>query len=132
MAVAALAQNEVVGVWLTQDQDAHVEIYKEGNKYYGKVVWLKVPNDEQGKPRTDIHNDDEKLRNRPIMGLVVMKDFVYDPEDKEWVDGTVYDSKSGNTYSGYLKMLDNGNLYMKGYILGMRFLGRSNEWTRVK
>lgn len=61
-----------------------------------------------------------------------MEGFTYDAAEKEWVDGTIYDTKSDDTYSAYLKLLPNGKLCMKGYIMDMRFPGRSNEWTRVK
>ena len=35
----------IIGKWLNEDQDAHVQIYKESGKYYGKIVWLKEPNE---------------------------------------------------------------------------------------
>jgi uncharacterized protein (DUF2147 family) len=42
--------DDILGVWLNEDKDAHVEIYKEGNKYFGKIIWLKNPiDDETGK-----------------------------------------------------------------------------------
>lgn len=123
----------VVGIWKTQDGDAHIQIYKGGNgKYYGKIHWLEKPNDAAGKPRTDIDNPDESKRSRALMGLNIMNNFSYDAASKEWTGGTVYDSKSGNTYDGYLKLQADGTLYMKGYVMGMRWLGRSNIWTRIK
>lgn len=127
-----VAGDEIIGVWLVQDKDAQVRIYRATNgKYYGKVYWLKEPNNDEGKPRVDINNPDESMRNTPIMGKVIMKDFSYDPEEKEWVDGTIYQSQTGKTYTGYMEMNDDGTLYMKGFVMGMRFLGKSNIWTRV-
>ena len=38
--------DDILGMWLNEDKDAHVDIYKEGDKFYGKVVWLKDPIDE--------------------------------------------------------------------------------------
>ncbi len=124
--------DDIIGVWLVQDKDAQVRIYRAANgKYYGKVHWLQTPNDDNGKPRTDTNNPDASLRNTPIMGKVIMKDFRYDPAAKEWVDGSIYQSQTGKTYTGYMEMNADGTLYMKGYVMGMRFLGKSNIWTRV-
>lgn len=41
----------VLGKWLNEDKDARIEIYKEGNSYFGKIVWLKEPNEEDGTPK---------------------------------------------------------------------------------
>lgn len=42
----------IVGVWKTGEGTAMVRIYKNGDKYQGKIVWLKEPNDpEQENPR---------------------------------------------------------------------------------
>lgn len=120
----------ILGKWLNEDKDAHVEIYKEDGKYYGKVVWLKDPIDEvTGKPKLDDENSDPVLQKRPIMGLVLLKDFVYDG-DGEWEDGTIYDPKNGKTYSCYMRFGDAQTLKIRGYI-GISWIGRNTYWTRV-
>jgi uncharacterized protein (DUF2147 family) len=44
----------LVGVWKTGEGNALVRITKNGDKYQGKIVWLKEPNDpETGKPKVD-------------------------------------------------------------------------------
>ena len=126
------AGDQIIGVWLVQDKDAQVRIYRAANGlYYGKVHWLQNPNDDNGNPRADVNNPDQALRSTPIMGKVIMKDFRYDPKSKEWVDGSIYQSQTGKTYTGYMVMNADGTLYMKGYVMGMRFLGKSNIWTRI-
>jgi len=126
--------NDIVGVWLTQDKDSHVEIYKDGNKYFGKIIWLETPNDSiTGKPKLDDKNEDPALQSRPVMGMKLLKNFVFDGED-EWESGTIYDPKKGKTYSCYMKFPDNNNkdlLKIRGYI-GFSLLGRTVYWTRVK
>ncbi|MDX5321854.1 MAG: DUF2147 domain-containing protein [Bacteroidota bacterium] len=32
--------DDVIGVWLTGKKTAHVEIFKTGKYYYGKIVWI--------------------------------------------------------------------------------------------
>ncbi len=129
-----VSADDVIGVWLNEDKDAHVEIYKEGNKFYGKIIWLKTPIDEEtGKPKLDNKNEDESLRTRPVMGLLLLKDFVFDGDD-EWEDGEIYDPKSGKTYSCYMEFPDEdnkNNLKIRGFI-GISILGRTTYWTRVK
>jgi hypothetical protein len=31
------AQNEIPGTWLSENEDAKIEMYKSGNKYFGKI-----------------------------------------------------------------------------------------------
>jgi len=126
--------DDILGVWLNEDKDAHVEIYKEGDKYYGKIIWLKEPIDpETGKPKLDDENEDESLRSRPVMGLLLLRDFVFDGDD-EWEDGRIYDPKNGKDYKCYMEFPDNDDkdlLKVRGYI-GFSMLGRTTYWTRVK
>lgn len=125
------AQNKdaIVGTWVNATGEAHVNIYKKGEKYFGKIDWLKAPKDEKGKPKTDYKNPDESLRSRPILGMEMLKDFIY--EDGKWTDGKIYDPKSGKTYSCNMNIKDNGQLNMRGYI-GISLIGRSETWKRVK
>lgn len=126
--------DKIQGVWLNEEGTAQVQIYRAVNgsfagKYYGKIIWLKVPN-EDGKPKVDKNNPDKSKQTTPLMGLLLLKDFTYDSDDKEWSDGTIYDPKNGKTYSSYMAM-DGNKLSVRGYI-GISILGRTTVWTRVK
>lgn len=123
--------DDVLGTWLTAGDDAaRVSIYKAGSKYYGKIIWLKIPL-EDGKPRVDKNNSDAARRNDPVIGLVLVKEFTWDADGEEWNSGTVYDPKSGNTYSGYMKLVDRDKLKLRGFI-GISLIGRTEYWTRVR
>jgi len=126
--------DDIVGVWMNEDKDAQVEIYKDNGKYFGKIVWLLNPIDEEtNKPKLDDKNEDVSLRDRPVMGLLLLKDFVFDGDD-EWEDGTIYDPKNGKTYSCYMEFEDEDDmstLKIRGYI-GISLLGRTTYWTAVK
>jgi len=121
------AQSEnIIGTWLTQEKDAKVEIYKTDDVYYGKIVWLKEPNDpETGKPQLDKENPDEKKRSQPILGSVMLWGFKY--EDGEYTGGKVYDAREGDTYKGKMWFEDN-SLKMRGYAF---VFYRTETWTRV-
>lgn len=122
--------NDILGYWFNEEKDAKVEIYEANGKYFGKVVWLKEPNEpDTGLPKLDDENSDEELQKRPIMGLLLMKEFVFDDED-EWEDGEIYDPKSGNTYSCYMKFDSKDVLKVRGFI-GISWIGRTTYWTRT-
>lgn len=119
----------IVGVWKTGEGNALVRIYKNGDKYQGKIVWLKEPNDPvTGKPKVDKKHPDEVNRNRPIFGLVNIWGFSYKGENK-WKDGNIYDPKNGNTYSSSIKMINANTLEIRGYI-GISLIGRTDTWTK--
>ncbi|MDA9555311.1 DUF2147 domain-containing protein [Pelobium sp.] len=128
-AVFSQSADAIVGKWLNKDKDAHIQIYKKGSSYFGKLVWLKNPNDEAGKAKVDTKNPDDKLKSRPIWGLEILQNFTYD--DGTWEDGTIYDPKSGKTYSCKMTLKDTNSLNVRGFI-GISLIGRTDVWTRVK
>jgi len=123
--------DDIVGTWLNEEGTGQVEIFKVGGTYYGKIVWLKVTLDSiTGKPRTDKENPDPAERNKPLLGLVNLKGFVFDGKN-EWKDGSIYDPKNGKTYNCYMKFDTPERLKIRGYI-GVSLLGRTTYWTPVK
>lgn len=126
------AQNkatDVTGTWLTPgDNSAKIEIYKAGEKFYGKIVFMKNPN-INGKPKLDFNNPNSSKRNVPRLGLEIMKGFTFNGSD-EWKGGNIYDPESGKTYSGYMYLKDRNTLKLRGYV-GFSFLGRTETWTRT-
>ncbi len=133
MQAQEVVAGDILGKWLNEDKDAHIEIFMKGDKYFGKLVWIKTPNDpETGKPKLDKHNPDPELQKRPSLGLELLTNFVFD--DDEWEDGEIYDPKTGKTYSCYMEFPDEdnlNNLKIRGYI-GISLLGKTTYWTRVK
>ena len=80
---------------------------------------------------SDFRVNDESLRDVPLLGLNMLKDFVYDAESGEWTDGTIYDPEKGKTYNCVMKLGEGGNkLDVRGYI-GIPALGRTTQWVRV-
>lgn len=119
----------IQGVWKTGEGNAMVRIYKNGDKYQGKVVWLKEPIDpETGKPKVDKFHPDEASRTRPVLGLINVWGFVYQ-EKNVWSEGNIYDPKNGNTYSCTIKMISPNTIEVRGFI-GVSLIGRTDTWTR--
>lgn len=124
--------DKLVGIWEPSNGRSRIKIDKIGNKYYGRVVWLKEPNDpETGEPRTDTKNPDPELRSTPLRGYRMLKDFVWNEEDQEWRDGTIYDPNNGSTYDCVIEMEDENTLNLRGYI-GVQTFGRTDVWKRLQ
>lgn len=127
---AQTESDAILGVWETGSGKARVKIDKVGDKFYGKIVWLREPLNEEGKPKVDKNNPDENLRSVPILGYKLIKDFSYKGE-KTWEDGTIYDPENGSTYSCTIKMTDENTLDVRGFI-GVSLFGRTDVWKRVQ
>lgn len=129
--VCAWANNPdaIIGFWRTGDGKAIVQIYKSGDKYNGKIVWLQEPNDpETGKPKTDTKNSDETLRSRKILGMENLRGFSFIKKGL-WEEGKIYDPKGGEDYSCTIKMLDDNTVEVRGYV-GISLFGRTDTWKR--
>jgi uncharacterized protein (DUF2147 family) len=124
----AQAKDVIIGKYVNASGEAHVDIYKKNDKFYGKIVWLKNPKNEQGAIKTDVRNPDDKLKLKPLLGLEILKDFIYDGD--KWTDGKIYDPKSGKTYSCNITRKANGDLNIRGYI-GISIIGRSEVWKKL-
>ena len=129
------AERDLIGTWDVESKDAKMEIFKCGDKYCGRLVWLQDPINSPeedrvraGRPKTDDNNPDPSLRNRPLLGLQIMSNFTY-AGDNDWVGGKVYDPESGNIYSAKMTLVSIDRLDLRGYVLFSLF-GRTNTWTR--
>jgi uncharacterized protein (DUF2147 family) len=120
--------NDVVGVWQTHgDKPAKVQIYKNGDQYDGKIIFLQFPLDN-GRPLLDKNNSDAGKQTRPVLGLVILTGFKFDTD--EWTDGDIYDPEKGKTYSCTMTLKDKNTLKVRGYI-GISLIGRTEVWTRT-
>ena len=116
----------ILGIWLNEEKDAKIKIYKEGGKFFGKIVWHKTGDDISAY---DENNPDPELQKRKKVGLVILTGFEFD--DGQWEEGEVYDPKNGKTYSCVIKLQKDGVLYVRGYI-GISLLGRTAHWTKAE
>ncbi|MDT8887539.1 DUF2147 domain-containing protein [Aquirufa regiilacus] len=112
----------ILGEWISENKDGKIVIFKQADRYYGKITWGKTPG------RKDTNNPDSRLRNRELVGSVILKEFVFKGES--WENGTIYDPNSGKTYDCILKVKDNNRkLDIRGFV-GMAMFGRTSTWSR--
>lgn len=131
---ATMASNrqgdDILGEWFTDGKEAVIRIYKNRHGFYfGRITWLKEPNEANGKPKVDSENPNPELRNQPILDLVILRGFKF--ENGRWTNGTIYDPDNGKTYRCTIRMENNNTLNVRGFI-GVSALGRSTTWTRKR
>ena len=125
---AAFAQ-DVVGKWKLDDGSAIVEVYKQGDAYNGKIVWLQEPTEPDGSPAVDNNNPDAKLRSRKLIGLNMLSGLK--KSGAEYTGGSIYDPGNGKTYN--CSMTVQGDvLKVRGSLDKRGLLGRTMDWFRVK
>lgn len=135
--VSALEADAILGQWVTEGGGSRIEIAKQGDHlYWGTIVALKNPTYQpgeqkgmDGKQRQDLHNQDQSLRTRPLVGLKLMQNFRF--ANDTWSDGQIYDPENGKTYSCTITLTEDGNLEVRGYV-GFEFLGRTTVWQPAK
>ncbi len=113
----------IVGEWINPAKDAKFKIFKKEEKYFGMVIW------GTGGDSKDSKNPNPKLRNRDLVGLVLLKDFVFDGKN-EWLNGSIYDPKDGKTYACKLRLASPNQLEVRGYV-GISLFGRTEVWTKI-
>lgn len=125
--VSSFSQRQIVGKWLSEDKEGITEIYEQGGKFYGKIVWLKKATDDKGAPLKDTENSNPKLRQRPLQELVVITNLSF--INKEWINGSVYDPKCGKIYSCKVWFTNDNTLNLRGYA---GIFHSTEVWTRTK
>jgi uncharacterized protein (DUF2147 family) len=116
--------DDIIGTYMTAENEGMVEITKRGTKYYGKLTWTKTVG------KLDSNNPDPKQKTDKLAGKEILKDFVFDGDD-QWNGGTIYDPKNGKTYDCKLTPDAKGNLNVRGFI-GISLIGRTSFWIKVK
>ena len=125
---AAFAQ-DVVGKWKLEDGTAIVEVYKNGDVYNGKIVWLQKPTEADGAPAVDNNNPDKALRSRKLIGLNMLSGLK--KNGGEYTGGSIYDPGNGKTYNCSMKV-EGDVLKVRGSLDKKGLLGRTMDWFRVK
>lgn len=126
---AQVKEDAILGRWLSESGKAKIEIFKSNGKFYGKIVWLKNPNNENGQPKVDKNNPDPEERKHRILGLLLVRSLEFDGSG-EWHNGTIYDPENGKSYKCKITKTESGDLNIRGYI-GVSMIGRSTVWTHA-
>jgi uncharacterized protein (DUF2147 family) len=113
--------DRILGDWLTPNQESTIEIVKCGDAYCGSIKSMR-------RPSNDAHNPDSSLRDRPLVGAQVMKDFQYSGSDT-WSGGAIYAPARGKTVYPDLVLGTPDTLDIK---VKAKMMSKTVTWTRIK
>jgi len=129
--IFAQGADDITGIWWNDTKSSKIKVEKKEGKYIGTIVYIIPEKYVNGAPGKDENNPDLNLRSRSILNLQILKGLVYNASDKEWISGTIYDPKAGKTYDCYVWLEGKDTLQLKGFVAGIRMLGRKSAWTRT-
>jgi uncharacterized protein (DUF2147 family) len=138
--VASAQAPSVMGTWLTSSKAAQVQIAPCADSSRGpicgtvvKLLEAKGPDGKDVPPEkaADIHNADPALRNRKVVGIVLIHDFKKTNDANVFEDGTIYNGENGKTYKANISLQPDGTLRVRGYV-GSALFGETQIWTRVQ
>lgn len=127
-AISINAQS-VFGKWTTIDDRTGnpkgiIEIYKEGGLMFGKILNIV----EKGKENFLCVKCDGNLKNKPVIGMTIIKDGKKN-EDDVWKGKFLFDPEQAMTFRFkiWLNPDDPNELKVRGYLA---FLYRTQTWVR--
>jgi uncharacterized protein (DUF2147 family) len=113
LSLSISAQNhpdDLIGKWVNEDASARFEFFKTGNTYNAKIIWLAKPQNENGGQKLDKNNPDKKLRNRPIIELVMLTGLQFSANNSMWNDGKIYSPEKGETLACKIRLTNKNEL----------------------
>lgn len=131
--VTASAQGDrILGTYkaVEEGKESKIEFSKlPDGRYRAQIIWLKSPDNSDGTPKYDVKNPDKAKQAVRADHVVVIESVKYDPEEKVWLDGRIYDPTKGKSYKVEVSFEDEHTLRVKGSLLGF---SRSVYWTKIE
>ncbi|QBR71624.1 DUF2147 domain-containing protein [Beijerinckiaceae bacterium] len=127
-APARAAPADPSGLWWTKNNGSIIKIVPCAKLFCGTLVWLKEPNKPDGTPKTDIANEDESKRARPVIGIQILIDLKSDGD--HW-QGQAYNPEDGKTYDVDFKVMTGGDTAeIRGCVL--KILCKTDTFTKAQ
>jgi hypothetical protein len=103
------SNESITGKWVFSDSPREIEIYKDNNKYYGKIIKV------------------SGIEKKEKVGHILLLDFIYDPSEKEY-PGNI-NSPGSMSASGVFSVLNENKLK---FSIKKLFIGKSFTLTRIQ
>ena len=121
--------DDLLGKWVNEDATARFEFYKIGNTYNAKIIWLANPKNENGELKLDKNNPDKKLRNRPIVGLVILTGLQFSANNHIWNNGKLFSPEKGETVNCKIKLNNKNELALT---VSKSIFSVTKKWKRYE
>ena len=131
LAKAGEAEDAIFGVWGTQGMNAKVNVARcqdagMAERVCGTITWLWELMDRSGRPKTDSENPDERLRNRPLIGVQILSGFRRSASGE--LGGKIYNPENERTYDATMRLRGSDTLIVEGCVL---FICEKQTWRRA-
>lgn len=122
--IFAQQSDDVIGKYRLPN-NLDVQIFKENNKFFGKIIALN--NYEDGVTK-DFKNPDKAKQNELLMGKVIIKDLEFDAEDKIWINGSMYGPEKGMVFNLKITEIREKEIV----IVGSKYIFKKTlEWQKL-
>lgn len=119
--------DDLLGEWVNEDANARIEFFKTGNTYNAKIIWLAKPQNENGAQKVDKNNPVKKLRNRPILGMVILTGLQFSSNDLMWIGGKIYSPEKGVTVDCKIRLINKNEFAL---IASKGIFSATKKWKR--
>ena len=130
-----MAQATPVGLWKTIDDETKTEKSFVRITESGGVLHRQDREAASTRRKQDAKCNEcsDERKDKPIVGMTILRDIKPDPDDKgTWDGGDILDPNNGKVYKVRLTPTDGGKkLDVRGYI-GTPLLGRTQTWVRAE
>lgn len=122
------------GIWYTDGDESIIRVHActdDSSTYCGTLVWLKEPTEADGTAKLDKLNKDPAKKDRPMIGLDILRELKAD--DDHWT-GKAYNPEDGKFYDVTFKVKsdkeENDQADLRGCLF--KFLCKTETFNRAK
>lgn len=115
-AIQAQEADRITGLYRTvlNGEESKMEFFRRADgTYRGQIIWLRHSDNEDGSPKMDVNNPDERLRQVRADRIVLFDGLTFDAKKRVWFGGQFYDPTTGRIFKSDLSFKDDKNLRVK-------------------
>lgn len=131
---AQINANSILGTWLNNEKNAHIEIYEENGKYYGKISKVFIDKMDTSKMDKKVKHLSEKEKKQKIqenankmLNTIILSDLEFSNND--WKNGSLLVPKDDKTLKASVT-LEKGNTVLAVKVKKGWF-SKTIYWTKV-
>ena len=104
-------ENSILGFWKPENKDAIIQIYKENDRYFGKVVKHKK----------------KGVVSVPQKDIFILQEFIFQKDEQIWNEGILYSPEREREFDAELEINADGNLEVT---VSIAFFSKSVTWYK--